>query len=485
MCDLDRRTFLTVATGAGLGVALAVAARPAVAQAPPTTAAPPAPPQAPTDGIPDPGLRKPDAAEFRRPAVLKRARIVDVTRGTVRDGMDVRIADGKIQAIGVDLPATDTTVVDLNGRYMMPGLISIHSHPGVMLGLRMDPNGQTPERIKQHLAVFLRYGVTTIQGLGTDKPAAFDVQREQRNPGTLLGARFLTVGGGFAAPNGIPAFRMEPPVIVRETERAAIRRVLEDRAQRGASGIKIWYDAWYGQYPQMTPEVAAVIVEEGARVNLRTYAHVYSVDDAKKLIRSGLYAVGHMPRDREVDSELINLMLERNVPVIPTLALAESNYIFVDRPSWVDDPLFGKFLPPGSADYLKNEAFLATYRARKEFPHMGPDRERAFRNVSKLYAAGVPFGFGTDTGVGNRVPGFYEHRELELLVAAGVSPIDALRMATVGSAEIIGQKGVLGEIAPGRRADLVVLRANPLQDIRNIRTIDMVWLDGVQACGAL
>ena len=203
------------------------------------------------------------------------------------------------------------------------------------------------------------------------------------------------------------------------------------------------------------------------------------------LIRSGLHTVAHMPRDREIDSELINLMLERNVPVIPTLALAESNYIFVDRPSWVDDPLFGKFLPPGSAEYLKAEAFLATYRARKEFPHLGPDRERAFRNVGKLYAAGLPFGFGTDTGVANRVPGFYEHRELELLVGAGVSPIDALRMATIGSAEIIGQRGVLEEIAPGRRADMVVLKANPLHNIRNTRTIETVWLDGVQACGAL
>src|SRR5262249_29554328 len=154
-----------------------------------------------------------------------------------------------------------------------------------------------------------------------------------------------------------------------------------------------------------------------------------------------------------VDGELINLLLERNVPVIPTLALAESNTIFADRPSWVDDPLFGKFLPPGSAAYLKTDAFLTSYRARKEFPQLGPDRERAFRNVGKLHAAGVRLGFGTDTGVGNRVPGFYEHRELELLVGAGVSPADALRMATIESAEIIGQRGVLGEIAPGRRAD--------------------------------
>jgi imidazolonepropionase-like amidohydrolase len=482
MCDVDRRTFLTVATGAGFGAALAACAGPMATEMRRETGTPA---QAPTAGIPEPGLRKPDPAEFRRPTLLRRVNVVDVTRGAVRQSMDVRVADGAIQAIGVDLPGTDATVVDLTGRYVMPGLLSIHSHPGIILGLRMDPDGQTPERIRHDLAVWLRYGVTTIQGLGSDRPFAFDVQQEQRRPGALLGARFLTVGGGFTAPRGLPPWRMEPPAIVRETERPAIRRVLEERAQRGASGIKIWYDAFYGQLPKMAPQVAQAIIEEGARLRLPTYAHVYTVDDAKTLIRSGLHAVAHMPRDREVDAELINLMLERNVPVIPTLALAESNSIFVDRPSWVDDPLFGKFLPPGSVDYLKSEAFLATYRARQEFPHLGPDRERAFRNVGKLYAAGVRFGFGTDTGVGNRVPGFYEHRELELLVASGVSAADALRMATIGSAAIIGQTGVLGEIAPGRRADLVVLRANPLQDIRNTRTIDSVWLDGVQACGAL
>jgi imidazolonepropionase-like amidohydrolase len=106
-------------------------------------------------------------------------------------------------------------------------------------------------------------------------------------------------------------------------------------------------------------------------------------------------------------------------------------------------------------------------------------------NVNRLYRAGVRFGFGTDAGVSNRVVGFSEHRELELLVQAGVSPADALRMGTLNSAVILGQEGELGEIAPGRRADLVVLRGNPLEDVRNTRTIESVWLDGVQACGWL
>jgi imidazolonepropionase-like amidohydrolase len=485
MCDLDRRTFLAMAAGTGLGMVLAAcesARPPEVAQ---TSAPPQAPPQAPTANLPAPGLRTPDPSEFRRPVLLKNVNIVDVTTGAVRERMDVRVADGKIQAIGAGLPAAEGSMVaDLTGRYLMPGLISIHSHPGMMVGLRMDPNGQTPERMKQDLGVWLRFGVTTLQGLGTDRPFGFDVQREQRQ--ALIGARFLSVGQGFGVAGGVPAFRMDPPAaVVRETEPGGIRRVLETSAERGASGVKIWYDTWWGQMPKMKPEVARTILEEAARVKLPVYAHVYAVDDAKLLIRSGLHAIAHMPRDREVDNELINLMLERNVPVIPTLAVAESAFIFVDRPSWVDDPLFGKFLPPGSREFLRQEAYLNTVRALKQFSSLRPDFERAMRNVGLLHRAGVRFGFGTDTGVANRVPGFYEHRELEMLVSAGVAPVDALRMATIGSAEVIGQRGTLGEIAPGRRADLVVLRANPLQNIRNTRTIESVWLEGVQACGAL
>ena len=178
-------------------------------------------------------------------------------------------------------------------------------------------------------------------------------------------------------------------------------------------------------------------------------------------------------------------MLGRGTAVIPTLAVPESNVAFLDRPAWVDDPLFGRFLPPGSREYVRDEAFLATIRAKAEFPELRPDVERAMRNTGLLYQAGVRFGFGTDTGVSNRVIGFYEHRELELLVRAGVRPIDALRMATIDSAGVLGQEGELGQIAPGYRADLLVLRADPLANVANTRTIDSVWVDGVPACDGL
>jgi imidazolonepropionase-like amidohydrolase len=442
------------------------------------------PPQAPTADLPDPGIRTPDPAERRRPTLFRRANVVDVAAGTVRSGADVLVVDGRIERVGESIGPNGAHVVELAGRYLLPGLIGLHVHPGMMVGLRMDPNRQTPERMVHDLRVWLRHGVTTVQAMGSDRAFGFDLQQEQRS-GAFLGARLFSVGHGFGVRGGVPPFQMDPPGPVRETEPEAIRRIVEDLARRGANGVKIWYDDWYGQMPKMTPDVARTIVEACRRLGLTSYAHVYRVDDAKLLIGFGLDVLAHMPRDREADRELVDLMLERGTAVIPTLAVPESNVAFVDRPTWVDDPLLGRFLPPGSREYLRDEAFLTSIRQKPEFPQLHPDLGRALRNVELLYRAGVRIGFGTDTGVSNRVIGFYEHRELELLVRAGVTPADALRMATLTSAEIVGQQGTLGEVAPGRRADLVVLRENPLENVRNTRTIESVWLDGVRACDAL
>lgn len=438
------------------------------------------PPRAPIENLPEPGLRTVDLAERRRTTLLRGAHVVDVAAGTVRRHTDVLVSNGAIDRVGPGPVPPGATVLDLDGRYLMPGLISLHVHPGMMVGLRMDPNGQTPERMKHDLQLWLRYGVTTVQGMGSDRAFVFDVQREQRE-GRVPGARLFSVGHGFGMRGGVPPFQMDPPGPVRESDPAAIRRVLEDLAERGASGVKIWYDDWYGQLPKMSPDVPRTIIREADRLGLKSYAHVYRVDDARQLIEDGLDVLAHMPRDREANRGLIDVMLDRGAAAIPTLAVPESNVIFVDRPAWIDDAFFGRFLPPGSVDYLRDEAFLDTIRAKPEFSELRPDLERALRNTRLLYDAGVQLGFGTDSGVSNRVIGFYEHRELELLVSAGVSPSAALRMATLDSARILGQDGALGEVAPGRRADLLVLRGDPLENVANTRTIEAVWIDGALA----
>jgi imidazolonepropionase-like amidohydrolase len=395
--------------------------------------------------------------------------VVDVGAGLTRPA-DLLVRDGRVVDVGTGLAADGAEVVDCAGRTLMPGLISLHAHPGMMVGLRMDPGGMTRERVERDLEVWLRYGVTTVQSMGTDRPFAFDVARE-RGAGR---ARLLSVGHGFGVAGGVPPFQMEgEPGPLRESDLGKLSAALEDLARRRASGVKLWYDDWYGQFPKMASEVARHIIETCGRLGLRSYAHVYRVDDAKELIRFGLSVLAHMPRDRTADAELVALMRARDVAVIPTLTVPESNVVFLDRPAFVDDPLYARFLPEGSREHLRSEAFLESVRAKKEFPYLRDDLARAIENVGILYRGGVRFGFGTGAGVSNRVIGFSEHRELELLVAAGVSAPDAVRMATLGSAEVLGRE-YLGELAPGRVADIVVLRADPLADIRNVRAVDSV-----------
>ncbi|MDQ3808952.1 MAG: amidohydrolase family protein, partial [Chloroflexota bacterium] len=361
----------------------------------------------------------------------------------------------------------------------------LHVHPGMMVGLRMDPDGQSPERIKRDLQVWLRYGVTTVQSMGTDRPFAFDIQREQR-AGTFVGARLFSVGNGFGVESGVPPMPMGPPPgPLRITDPDEIRAALDGLVARGASGVKIWYDDWYRQMPKMAADVARTIISQSRELGLRTHAHVYYVDDARFLVEEGLDVLAHMPRDRVVDDGLIDAMKARNAAVIPTITVPESNVAYEARPEWVDDPLFARFLPPGSREYLRDEGFLETIRAKPEFPELWPDLERAKHNTALMYQAGVRVAFGTDTGVSNRVIGFFEHRELEHLVSAGVRPADALRMATLVSADVLGQAEHLGSIEPGRQADLLVLRGNPLESITNTRLIEAVWQDGVQVAGAL
>src|SRR5687767_5624978 len=102
------------------------------------------PPQAPIADLPDSGLRWPDLAEKQQARLLRGATIVDVAGGSLRHNADVLIADGRIQQLGEGLAAQGAVVVDLAGRYLMPGLIDLHVHPGMMVGLRMDPSGQSP-----------------------------------------------------------------------------------------------------------------------------------------------------------------------------------------------------------------------------------------------------------------------------------------------------------------------------------------------------
>lgn len=411
--------------------------------------------------------------------LFRHGRVVDVRLGTTR-AADVLVRDGEIVSVGPAVESAGATIVDIAGRHLMPGLLSLHVHPGLMQGFRNDPNGVDEDRVRRDLAIWPRFGVTTVQGLGTDRPFAFEVIRDRR-PGE---ARYLSVGHGFGVLGGVPPFTIDPPGPLRTTDLDRIRQALEELQAKGASGVKLWFDDWYGQLPKMAPEVARFVIETSAALGLRSYAHVYRVADAKELVRLGVRTLAHMPRDRVADDELWTLMKEHDVAVIPTLTVPDANVVYLDRPSFLEDPAIVSQLPDGAVAVVTSDEYLAAIRAKPEFSQLRQDLADAMTNVAGAYQAGVRIAFGTDAGVSQRIVGFGEHRELGLLVLSGVSPADAIRMATLGSAEVLGRDD-LGEIAPGRRADLVVLRQDPLAEVRALRTIESVWIDGLRVAGAL
>ena len=189
--------------------------------------------------------------------------------------------------------------------------------------------------------------------------------------------------------------------------------------------------------------------------------------------------VAHSVRDLPVDDAFIASVKAKNIAYIPTLSLDESQFIYAEHPAWMDTPFFtaavdpvllGNWLSPAYAEKIRSGA--ATPKNRAAFAV-------AMKNVRTLHDAGVLVAVGTDSGaMPTRVAGFAEHRELQLLVEAGLSPMDALIAGTANSARVIGQDGERGTLIPGKRADFLVLDANPLDDIRNTMRLSAVWHGG-------
>jgi len=372
--------------------------------------------------------------------LLRGGRWLDVRRGALVKG-DLLLDGDRIAATTTD--AADAEVIDCADLVLIPGLIDLHTHPGIMDDRgENDGQGLTADRMRRDLATWLRHGVTTVLSLGLDRDLAFALA-----VGREPGARLLTAGHGFGVEGGVPPFRMDPPGALRETDTRVLHRTLEAAASSGAVATKLWYDDWYGRFPKMAPEIARFVITTAAELKMRSYAHVYAVDDARSLVEWGVRGFAHMPRDRVADASLWDLLRERDVAMIPTLTVPATN--------------------------LEHLGDVAIERRRE-------DMRCANENVAGAYRAGVRFGFGTDAGVSHRVVGASEHSELELLVAAGVSAADALRMATLGSAEILGRDD-LGELAPGKYADVVALRDDPLADITAIRDIVHIWSEGVRS----
>ena len=414
--------------------------------------------------------------------VLTHFTLIDGTgRAPVADAALV-VTDGRIQWAG---PAAQlhaprgARTVDLRGKYVMPGLINLHAHVGNTVGLAQDPRNYTRANVEAQLKLYASYGVTSVAAMGTDGDLVYQIRAEQR-AGRPRMARIFTAGHGFTGVGGYPSTVAGMQGVPFEVATPAdVRRDIDLLADQHVDLVKIWVDDHLGRDKKISIDLCRAIIGDAHQHNLKVVAHVFYLADAKALVDAGLNGLAHSVRDRDVDDALIaSMKRHRAWQDAATLTREASMFVFAGPNPIVNDPFFTRGVAPDVLRTLRSADYQARTRRDPDFAKYPGFLETAKRNLKRLSDAGVQIGFGTDSGAPGRFPGYFEHWELELMVEAGLTPMQAITDATGHAAEFLGAGADLGTLQPGRWADLMVLSRDPLANIRNTRGIEAVYVAG-------
>ncbi len=388
------------------------------------------------------------------------ARIIDGTGAAAIENGVLVVRDGRIEAVGsgdaIAVPA-DAEQVDVTGRTIMPGMINAHGHVNNVQGL--DQVDYTEAQVERQLGLYARYGVTTVFSLGGDGPEGMAVRDRQDHPG-LDQARLFVAGNIVTGPT---------PEDAREQVNAV--------ADSGADVVKIRVDVNLGAGRKMARETYEAVIQTSHERGLKLTAHMYYLDDAKGLLEAGADLLAHSVRDTEVDDELITLLRDSGVCYCPTLMREVSTFAYEARPDWFDDPFFTKEVDPAVVTALDSPEWRERSSSRSAQTYKA-QLEVAKRNVKTLSDAGIPIAMGTDTGPAARFQGYFEHGELELMVEAGLTPMQAIVASTSDAARCMEVDADLGSLGVGKWADFLVLGANPLDDIANTHSLETVYIAG-------
>ncbi|MCG8467795.1 MAG: amidohydrolase family protein [Gemmatimonadetes bacterium] len=370
------------------------------------------------------------------------------------------VRGGRIQEVGsadaVRVPA-DAIVTDVTGRFIVPGLINAHGHVGGTLGLESGHYDRA--NLVRQLELYARYGVTTVVSLGGDGEEGVALREEQATE-SLARSRLFVAGA----------------VVVGETPGEAIEMV-DGNAALGADFIKIRVDDNLGATVKMTPEVYGAVIERAHDLGLPVASHLFYLEDAHGLLDAGVDFVVHSVRDRDVDPELAHKLIEQDVCYTPTLVREYVIYAYEEVPEFFSDPFFLAEADTAVLARLSDPEAMARVADDETAQRYKEALVQAQTNLGLLSEAGVTIAMGTDTGPPTRFQGYFEHVELELMKQAGMSEMEILVASTGDAARCTGRDDV-GELSAGRWADFIVLEADPLEDISNLRAIDGVWIAG-------
>ena len=398
--------------------------------------------------------------------------------GSVLTNHDLLIENGLIVNLGENLPPPDTgLVVDLQGKWMMPALIDAHAHLGFQSRQSWGADNYDLENLTDNLEQYAYYGFGAVFSAGSD-PAEIaqlltaTVRSRSNLPEFLYAAGLAPPGQGpnnqFLEQTSQVQARTGYQVLYGVTDPESARQTVTDLALKGFEFVKIWVDDRGGSQTKLAPEIYRAVAQHAGEAGLKVFVHQQSASDMLDLISAGVDGFLHGRIGRDFTGELIERAVQSDVFVIPNLGLGE-----LRREAIGEDQFLTPFLSQGLIESL----------SASEIRQVQPERDAT--NESELIAGfarietgGLDLVLGTDAGAVPGHPfGYTGHRELEIYVRLGMSPMDALRSATSLAAKHLGLRG-LGLLEPGKQASLLILNSNPTSDIRNTRDIHSVYLNG-------
>jgi len=417
---------------------------------------------------------------FAQTTLLDNARVI-IGDGSVLERASILIENGSIRAVGngdaLRQPGIDT--VDLDGKTVMPALIDGHAHLGYQGPAGWGAASYGRDNLIENLQRYAYYGFAAVFSAGSDPLALMAELETAQAAGEFVGARPL-FAAGMAPPGNGPndrflantleiERRVGLPILHGLSDPAQARREVRDVAAQGVRFVKLWVDDRGGSQRKLSPDIYRAVADEAHKLGLKVFVHQQFPADMRPLLEAGVHGFLHGRLGPDLSRELAQLIARAGAFVVPNLGLAE-----LRREAIGDDPFLRETYTAVAARPL-----TAAASDRVGAPQRDPATEAALReSLRRLLDERVDIMLGTDAGaVPDHPYGYSGHRELEIYVRLGMTPMQALQAGTSVAARHLGLTD-LGLLAPGYSADLVVLAASPLDDIRNTRAIDSVYLRG-------